>query len=415
MRPWHLHILLSLLVSSLPGYALASDLSIPNLHGWVDFRAAYTTADREWLDGGFSKTRYGDGSGAGSDAELAEASLEWTPTLSAAWSAHVHVQATPDQGVAVGPVEAFVTYRMLPRDGWRLSARAGRYFPAVSLEHDGPGWGVTRTLTPSAINSWIGEEVAITGIEARAGKAFGDHRLDFGLGGFGFNDTSGTLLGYRGWALHDIKTMIGGSFQIPDDETRRVALPHQAERTRPFQELDDRVGVTATVRWRYADLLTVLASYYDNRADPTELRDGQYGWETRFGNLGAKYEVTEDTEVIVQAMYGETAMGWRARGTGPRMIESDFYSAFLLASHRPSENLVLSARADYFATSDAGFIVISDDEDGWAGTLSARYQISDNLETGLEALYVDSNGGNDPTTAGRVEDLQLQLMLRVGF
>ena len=40
-----------------------------------------------------------------------------------------------------------------------FSARAGLMWPPVSLEHEGADWHVKDSITPSAINSWIGEEV----------------------------------------------------------------------------------------------------------------------------------------------------------------------------------------------------------------------------------------------------------------
>ena len=398
-----------------PGRSFAQDAPLSDLQGWVDLRAAYTTAGQEWLDGGFAKTRYGSTDGEGGDAEVAEASLEWTPGFGAAWSGHVHLQAAPDQSTAAGPVEAFISYRALPKAGWRLSARAGRYFPLVSLEHDGPGWGLTRSITPSAINSWIGEEVAITGLELRAAKAFGDHRVDVRLGSFGLNDTAGTLLAYRGWALHDVKTMIGGSFRIPDRADRRLLIPEQAERTRPFKEVDGRIGANTSIKWRYADFLTVLLSAYDNRADPTALEDGQYGWRTRFINLGVLYKPTDATDIIAQGMFGDTVMGPYSTMTNSRFFDLEYYSGFFLVSHKFSDAHLISGRFDYFATNERKTTPISQGEDGWAATVSTLYKVSDTVRAGVEALYTENNGGNDPTTTDRVRDLQLQFMLRVGF
>ncbi|MEM1140823.1 MAG: outer membrane beta-barrel protein [Pseudomonadota bacterium] len=397
------------------GPADAAALSRPDLTGWIDLRAAYSDADREWLDGGFSKTRYGSVDGEGTDAELAEATLLWTPTFSSSWSGHFHVQAGPDQGSALGPVETFIRYRTLPKAGWRLSARAGRYYPLVSLEHDGPAWGLTRTLTPSAINSWIGEEVAITGVEARAAKRFGAHHLDLRLGGFGYNDTAGTLLAYRGWALHDIKTTAGGRFLIPDDDARRALIPLQAERTKPFKEVDGRVGVTLTAKWQYTDRITLLATGYDNRGDPLELKDGQYSWATRFANGGLKVRLTDETEFLAQAMIGETAMGPRSSATGWRLYDVEYSSAYGLVNHQLSENQNLAVRVEYFETNERGFTGLAPGESGWSMAVAGRRTLSEALEAGVEALYVDHDGGNDLASAGNVQDVQLQLHLRVSF
>ena len=48
------------------------------------------------------------------------------------------------------------------------SVKAGAFFPTISLENDDLGWTSPYTLTPSAINSWIGEELRTIGSEAHA-------------------------------------------------------------------------------------------------------------------------------------------------------------------------------------------------------------------------------------------------------
>ena len=46
------------------------------------------------------------------------------------------------------------------------SVKTGAFFPTISLENDDLGWTSPYTLTPSAINSWIGEELRTIGSEA---------------------------------------------------------------------------------------------------------------------------------------------------------------------------------------------------------------------------------------------------------
>ena len=57
-------------------------------------------------------------------------------------------------------------------------------WPPVSLEHEGADWHVQDSITPSAINSWIGEEVRPVALEgtlaanlgrAQAARDRGDH------------------------------------------------------------------------------------------------------------------------------------------------------------------------------------------------------------------------------------------------
>ncbi len=44
--------------------------------------------------------------------------------------------------------------------------KSGAFFPTISLENDDLGWASPYTLTPSAINSWIGDELRSIGSEA---------------------------------------------------------------------------------------------------------------------------------------------------------------------------------------------------------------------------------------------------------
>jgi hypothetical protein len=88
-----------------------------------------------------------------------------------------------------------------------FSARAGLMWPPVSLEHEGADWHVANSITPSAINSWIGEEVRPAAVEGTLAVNLGEHKLRATAAIMAANDTSGTLLTFRGWALHDRTTL----------------------------------------------------------------------------------------------------------------------------------------------------------------------------------------------------------------
>ena len=62
-------------------------------------------------------------------------------------------------------------------------------------------------LVSTAIGSWMGEEVKVLGLEATAKGDLGEHELAATIAGFDYNDTAGALLTFRGWALHDRKTL----------------------------------------------------------------------------------------------------------------------------------------------------------------------------------------------------------------
>ena len=394
--------------------ANAQALDLTKFEAWVDLRGAVSTAGEEWLDGGFSKTRYGGTNDTNADFEIAEATALWEPRFTASLSAHLNLQAGPDQDMPFSAVEAFLRWRMPPKSPWRISAKAGRFYPPISLEHEGPAWTLTRSITPSAINSWIGEEVAVIGLEGRAARVFGDHFFDFRFSAFGFNDTAGTLLSLRGWALHDIRTVIGGSFRVPDDPVRRTIVPLQVERTRPTKELDGRVGFYASARWRYSDLIQVDILAYDNRADPNAIRNGQYGWRTKFFSGGLKYTPVEGFEILVQGMFGSTAMGPVSElDMSVLKFDDTYVSAYVLAAIESGDNR-FSVRAAHFRVGKRSIESAQNPENGWAGTVAWIRPVTKHLRVGLEALYTNHDR---PIlgVAGRTQDVQVQTSIQLRY
>jgi hypothetical protein len=64
--------------------------------------------------------------------------------------------------------EAFLAWNPVPQSPWRYRARLGAFFPVTSLEtgaYPQVGWNAQRTISGSAINSWISEEIRILGAE----------------------------------------------------------------------------------------------------------------------------------------------------------------------------------------------------------------------------------------------------------
>src|SRR5258705_9405197 len=59
-------------------------------------------------------------------------------------------------------------YRPVSTSAFRWSIKAGAFFPPISLENTEIGWTSPWTLTPSAINAWVGEELRTIGLEGRS-------------------------------------------------------------------------------------------------------------------------------------------------------------------------------------------------------------------------------------------------------
>jgi hypothetical protein len=385
-----------------PAKAGDGDLFSPErFEAILDLRAAAANGDASWLDHGFGKARFGgdDGDYDG-HAKIAEASLVWTPRFSWTLDGYAHVQFNEDQGNAIDVVEAFARYRSPPRDGWRLHGRAGVFYPPVSLEHPDPGWNTRYSITPSAINSWIGEEVKAAGLEVGASRELGGHELDLAVAAFGRNDLSGTILSWRGWALHDVKAGWDTAWPLPDGALANLAAfaPWQAATTEPSRELDGRASFYGRAAWRAPELISVDVIHYDNAGNLGVGEKGQFAWETRFTNLGVTLDLGPETLVLAQAMTGETLWG-RVR---PWRVDMGFSSAYVLANHTVDANS-FTARADWFVTSDRTWVLEDDNnEEGWALTLAYGRALGERHRLMLEALEVSSDrparayGGLDP-------------------
>jgi hypothetical protein len=362
--------------------------------GLLDLRAADADGQPSFLHGGFGKTRFG-GDSAGDwrgHAAIADAALVWKPQLT--WSLGATIDAEYQQGQtnAVDLVQAFLTWRPKPTQALRYSAKVGLFYPPISEEHDGPTWSVADTITPSAINSWVGEEVKVVGGEARVTGRLGQHELTATAGAFGFNDTSGTLLTFRGWALQDVKATAFGQFKLPP--LGPYFVNKQPRYTSNTIEIDGRVGYYGRIDWRPPGRFGFNAFYYNNNGDKVGVTpDHQWAWATQFWNFGARWDVDDDTHVLSQVMTGETLFGYpNKRSVWANM---GFTSAYLLASHSIGTS-GFTGRIEYFETDDRNFRPATDDlddnlgETGWAFTGSYRYQINPQTRLMVEAMQVDS-------------------------
>ncbi|MGZ3305471.1 MAG: hypothetical protein ACXU8U_06385 [Asticcacaulis sp.] len=374
-------------------HAEADLFSAQTIHAWADVRAVTADGETGWLDGGFGKLRYGHKS----KFDLAQAAVQWTPRFTDTLSAYVLVQDVPDIGRPLGVEEAYVKWKplpvMTPAGPLHFTLRAGQMYPPVSMEHDGTGWTPSRSLTPSAINSWIGEEVLVTGLEGSVTAQAGDHTIGATAAVFSRDDTAGTILAWRGWALHDIATGENTGLPLPSGPQGYDAIfgPYQADVSRPFDEVDGRLGYYVRLDWRPPSAAAFNLEFYDNQGDPSAVRNAQWGWATRFWNIGAQYRLNDKDVVLSQYMTGGTNMGWQI-GKGLYVIDADFDSAYLMLSHDLAEGAKLSGRLDYFAVKDNSMRSVDDNtEKGYAATVAWMKPLTSHLDLAVEGLRVISN------------------------
>ena len=392
------------------GAAQAQDLvSRETFAGVVDVRAYAADGEESWVDDAYGKARYGDGAGL----DLGEATLAWRPRLNWEWDATVVAQVQPDQTNGVDLGEAFVSYRPVPRGPVRLRMRAGLYYPEISLEHEGPGWTLVDTLTPSAINSWVGEEVKVAGAEATvSGELDGGRTLSATAGGFWLGDTAGTLLTFRGWAMHDLRSTAFGRFPLPP--LSPFMATKQPRFTTSLLELDDNIGWYARAEWTSGPV-RLNALYYDNMGDLISVNsDKEWSWDTRFWALGADVWVSDRTRLRAQAVSGVTLMGY---ATPEVWIDVEYRAAYLMLTHTLGDGAV-SGRLDVFETEDNTWQAIDpNQEDGWALTAAWRHPLRDRLDLVLEALHIESDRPSRVTAGVSPEQSQtvVQSALRFRF
>jgi len=401
------------------GPALAqTDLFGPDtLSGIIDLRLGVSSGESSWLDNGLGKTRFGGANTgrASVKGEIASANLVWNPSIGDV-SLVLDMEGGASQSHGVDLSQAYLQYKPAPTNALRVSARAGFFYPPISMEHQGyagGAWVVANTITPSAINGWVGQEVKVVGLEGSARLTVMDNEIGATVGVFGHDDTAATLLALRGWTLDDVTSTATDRLPLPP--LNSFLAVRQAPFTEPVRELDGRAGYYGRLDWRLPSRVALNAVYYDNNGDMTSVDQRQWAWETRFLNLGGRFDVDRHTWLIGQAMSGSTYMGFKR---GPSVwVDVDFASAYLMAVRGYGRSTV-SVRADVFSTSNQPFAAPERySETGWAATTDYKFALTQNVALLGEVLHVWSDRpsriltGSDP----RQSQTTFQASARISF
>ena len=356
-----------------------------------DVRLSIADGAKSWLRGGFGKIgTSGNGGQFRVEPQLGEANLVWTPQFGWALSGVVVGTVNGGERTQAGISQAYLNYRPMRSQALAFSARAGLLWPPVSLEHEGLDWHVANSITPSAINSWIGEEVRPVAIEGNLDATLGDQRLRGTAALMAANDTSGTLLTFRGWAFNDRKTLAFNRQPLPPLGDLEG---YQAHFTHPLLDIHSgfahRPGYYAKLAWQPSVPVRFELFRYDNNANPQDVNSSlEWGWRTWFNDLAIVADLGRGTGIKAQALDGRTRMGFTQRGG--RWVDNRFRSAFALLTHR-IRSVGLAARIEAFDTRNRGSLVGEEyDERGWAAMLAAKRDWGS--FTGLiELLHVSSS------------------------
>ena len=392
-----------------PSTAAASDLRLftpDTLQVSGDVRLVSVSGEKGWLDGGFGKLRSGSGGDWNVQPQLGNINLIWQPQLSWSLSATVVGSLQGGERTQAGLSQAYLSYRpMRSSGGTSFTARAGLMWPPVSLEHEGADWHVADSITPSAINSWIAEEVRPLAAEGTLSTSLGQSKLKATAALFTANDTAGTLLTFRGWALHDRTTLAFNRWPLPPLGDELTGL--QAPFTHPLLDVHGgfahHPGYYAKLSWQAPFPVRVELFRYDNRANPEDMNAQlEWGWNTQFNNLGIVANLGGKTQLKAQALEGRTRMGFLEDGR--RWVDNRFRSAFVMVS-RPLGPYGLSLRVEAFGTRNHGSLRTDEyNEHGWSTMLAAKRDFGP-LTALLELLHV---GSDNPAREDSYEDPRKQ-------
>jgi hypothetical protein len=377
-----------------------------DLAGAVDVRWVHATGENSYLNGGLGLLRFDP---AHEDLRLGRAFVATSLRVTDILKVHAVVDVYGDHDRnPVDLSELWAELRPFPSGSIRWQARVGAFHMPVSLENRAAGWGDVYSLTPSAINTWIGEEFRTIGAEvgARWLGASSGYLGDIGVVAavYAWNDPAGALIADRGFGLTDRpSTLFGGLGRPP------VTF---------FHEIDRKPGYYSGVSWRHHDRLEIRALHYDNRADPgSSTQAGGTAWLTRFSSVGARFEPDAHWTFIAQHLDGLTYVG---AGSGPDADEQfrmTYHAAFGLASVDWGSERV-TVRFDRFGTHQSqGFYGAPADQAGHAWTLAVTHELGEDWEAVVEYIRTDSRfpPRADAGLTASLTDAQLQLALRYRF
>ncbi|APD95503.1 hypothetical protein BM523_16700 [Alteromonas mediterranea] len=311
---------------------------------------------------------------------LSQAVISTNQRLSDDWTISGVLNGYTDGEERINFSQLYLKYRPLSASTIKPEIKIGAFYPAISAENTDFGWLSPHFLTNSAINSWIGEELRTGGIELSFRQSGRQVRSNWSwkiLGSlFKGNDTTGTLLSWRGFALHDRQSLY-------NDRVNFLPIPGVVDEdglgapawTEPFREIDNRFGYYFGAHVAYKRSAEMRYYYYDNNADANAVDpDRIYAWHTRFHSLTLRYLPRPELTLFSQLLYGDTLMG-------ENIVDNDFASAYIAAALDLNavglEDLTAAARIDWYRVSDNDNTMYDPNESrGYAFTFSVKYDVT---------------------------------------
>ena len=360
------------------------------LRGLLDARVAQGGRAHAWTNRGPGKTRYGGrvtSEGPERVTRLAVSQLAIEAGAALPWGVVAHAQLNwePDSYREDHPslIEAYFRKEWGEwGNGWGL--QTGVINPPFSLEHSGPAWTSPYTLTPSALNTWLWEEMRVVGLEGEGWRVTsGGWRFSL-LAGAGFGaDSFGWLLPERGWVLSDALSGVNDVLPLPRPRVRMFVFDERDHRPSLY------AGFTLSEPQKRAEL---KIGYFDNLGD----QDTTGTWATRFGTIGAILHPLTRMDLLLQYLVGETH-------THVATWDSSFEAFYALLSYHYRGHR-FSARYDVFRVHDLDGGPRWSRDRGDAVTLAYLFEFGLHHRVGFEYIFAHSRhpslSRSDPSDGG---------------
>lgn len=393
--------------------ASAADLRIFTL---ISGQGTYADSPESWLDGGFGKLPgSSDAEGSASTSGSFDIQAGIRLDLGEHWAVWTHIIGRAENDVqASGNLGITELWFEGKGDlaGGRLRVRAGTMFLPTSQENIDTLWSSPYTISLSAINSWIAEEVRPTGVDAEYRYELAPGvQLRGGATGFVGNDTAGTLLGWRGWAIGNRLSVRDEELPLPPLASLATSFSAQRNGTIPFGgDLDNRAGWSARFRLDAPRSFVAQWTRVDTRGDRL-LYDGQYSWRTEFDLIGLGWQPIEPLTLAAEHIRGTTGMGIAPADR----VDARFESSYALASWRVA-HFRFSTRYDWFETREADFSgAENNDEKGSALALAVILEASPAWSIAVEFDELDATRPSATDTLGTANLDGRALLLRARY
>ena len=371
--------------------ASASAQSPLQIYGFLTLREIYVKAQPSWTQGGSG--RFDVGAASADDhrfvnIDVGQIGIDWTPTtwLMIHGDGLARKEQSGTKGRRAGIVQAFADLH-----SEKLRLRAGAFWLPTSRENVDPLWNSRYTITYSALNTWIGEEVRPLAADLQFSPNF-----YFTVGGTAFrgNDTMGTLLSARGWTF-------GNRLTVYDE-----VIPAVPDTTRPIgSDVDGRLGDSERIRLQLPERALIQFTRVDNRAELLFRDAPDVPWRTKFNVISGEVGSTSPTTLLGEWAHGTTELGFPG---GTFMM--DFETAYLLLSQKTGTDR-WSVRVERFSTR-------SHDrppndfsrESGHAYTVAWFRDTSPHVRSGIEYMRVkgDRPSATDPRTGGSTITIEVR-------